>query len=191
MVYNFKYSLTEDDFVAFNVYSLWEASWLKKNRISFTIRSTVYGIVAAVATILIINRLIPSKNDNHFPTAIFCSVGIVLLAALSYYQAPFDIKKRAKKMISSDDNRHILNETELELNDSGFVNTDIKARVEQKWSSIIRYAVTKNYFYLYTNSLQAQIIPKRLLPSQKEIDELDNFLTEKIPLSASFRSLGI
>ncbi|MBK6990762.1 MAG: YcxB family protein [Chitinophagaceae bacterium] len=54
-----------------------------------------------------------------------------------------------------------------------------------------KYAQTKDYFYVYLSSLQALVIPKKLFTSNNSIEKFDKFLTEKIPLSASFRSIGI
>jgi YcxB-like protein len=191
MDYHFKYSLTGDEFAEFNAYTVWSSPWQKKTRFNFVIRTVLYAGISMAVTIILLDKYRHKSGNNTTVLLITLLIFLPLLSSIAYYQEPFNIKRRARKLIFKEENSHILNETELELNDDGIINNDKESRVQQKWSSIIRYAVTKEYFYLYSNSMQAQIIPKRLFNSQKEIEEFDKFLTTKIPLSSSFRSMGI
>jgi hypothetical protein len=94
-------------------------------------------------------------------------------------------------MLQKEENKHFLYESELSLTDDGITGSDILSTTSYKWSSIVKYAVTKDFFYLYINSIQALIVPKRLFKSQTEIEQFDKYLSGKIPLSSSFRSMGI
>jgi hypothetical protein len=191
MDYHFKYSLTEDEFAEFNAYTVWSAPWQKKTRFNFVIRTVLYAGISMAATIILLDKFRHKSGNNTTVLLITLLIFLPLLSTIAYYQEPFNIKRRARKLIVKEENSHVLNETELDINDDGIIHSDNKSMVQQKWSSIIRYTVAKEYFYLYTNSMQAQIIPKRLFSTQKEIEEFDKFLTTKIPLTSSFRSMGI
>ncbi len=191
MEYHFRYSLSVDEFAKYNAYTVWHAPWQKKVRFNFIIRSLFYSSVILFATFFLLDTSNNTKLLINRTSIGICVFGLIVLNCISYYQAPYGIMNKAKKLILKDENSHILHETELEINQEGVFITDKESSVHQKWNSIVRYAVIKDFFYLYTNSIQAQIIPKRLFNSQKEIEEFDGFLTSKIPLSSSFRSLGI
>lgn len=190
MEYHFRYSLTADDFAEYNAYTSWHAPWQKKAKLKYLTNTGFYFFISMVATVIIIDKI--KSDKTNFKVLLIVGIVIALIFTyFSYYQVPYRVKNKARKFLVKEENSHILNETDIEISEDGIINTNKESRVHQKWSSITRYAITREYFFLYTNSIQAQIIPKRLFTSQKEIDEFDKFLTEKISLSSSFRSIGI
>lgn len=191
MEYSFKYSLTEDDYADYNAYTEWYAPWMKKQRISYVSRTLLYTGLSFTAVYIIVDKINSPGFKHPFPMAIVTGVILIIVMLINYHQAPYGIKKRAREMIRKEENQHILSETELTVNDNGITTLDIHGTTQQKWSSIVRCAVTKDSFYLYLNTSSAYIIPKRLFRTQQEIADFDKFLTEKIPLSSSFRSLGV
>ena len=122
-----------------------------------------------------------------------CAVVLInsLLTWIFYNQAPFSIKKKVKVLLAKEENIHLLDENELNINESNIILIDTLTTTKYSWESIVRYAVTKEFFFLYINTIQALIIPKRLLKGEKDIENFDKYLTAKIPLSSSFRSMGM
>lgn len=191
MEYSFTFSLTEEDYAEFAAYGGWYAPWMKKVKRKFILRSFIYAAIGIATTMIVLEKITPGRRKNP-PEIIIPYVVILLLATLvSYYQAPYGIKKRARKTIEETDNKHFLNERELIINEDGLTSISKDTTGQCKWSTILRYAETKEYFYLFPSSIQAYMIPKRLFRSQQEITDFDKFLTQKIPLSSSFRSLNI
>ena len=191
MDFNFKYKLTEEDYAEYNAYSSWHSNWQKKARLTFAIRLFIYCGISMSATAILLMKLKPPRTGDY-NTFIIILILLNLLNTFIYYQqAPYNIKKKAIKLLHKEENQHLLDESELNINDQHIIATDNSSKTNYSWKSIVRYAVTKDFFYLYINSIQAIVIPKRLLGDQKEIDALDKFITEKIPLSSSFRSMGI
>ncbi|HMK26596.1 MAG TPA: YcxB family protein [Chitinophagaceae bacterium] len=191
MEYHFRYSLTTDDFAEYSAYTSWYAPWQKKVRIKFIVNVALISLVFMPAGIIVSRYIRNAKHHNNEGLGIIVLVALIFLLLFAYYQEPFRIKNKVRKFLDKDENSNILTERNLEINDKEIVFTDDTERSFRKWDSITRNAVTKEYFYLYTNSVQGYIIPKRLFSSQREIDEFDKFLTEKIPLASSFRSMGI
>ena len=191
MEYNFKYSLTEDEFADFSAYTNWLSPQMKKHRIVYILKSVSYFYISFIAFIAIEFYFNPLQKHNY---TIFKSVGVIgglLFVLYLVFQTPFSIKAKAKKMLLKEENKHFLFEADLFLNDNGIASSDILSTNNYKWSSIVKFCITQRCFYLYTNSIQALIIPKRLFKSQIDIDQFEKFLSEKVPLSSSFRSIGI
>lgn len=191
MEYHFRYSLTADDFAEYNAYTSWHAPWQKKARIKFIVNIAFISLIVIPAGIIVSKYISNEKPHHYLRLGIMILVGLMVVLLFAYYQEPFRIKNKVRKFVGKDENSSILGERELEINDKEIVYVNDAGRSYCKWDSITRNAVTKEYFYLYTSSIQGYIIPKRLFSSQKEIDEFDKYLTEKIPLSSSFRSIGI
>jgi YcxB-like protein len=192
MEYNFRFSLTEDDFADFNACTLWLAPWNKKKRIKFFIKSFVYNVIFLTGIIYLIDEIVSSKQKNNLNFKIALSLSFALISAwYNYYHASLRVKKSAKQKLQNDENKNFLNENELKISETGIFGANKMGTVNYVWISIVKYAVTKIFFYLYMNSIEAIIISKRLFKSEEEINEFDKFLTEKVPLSSSFRSIGI
>lgn len=147
-----------------------------------------YGISFSGISLLLHQTGIQDLGD--FKTFLIIAIVIMVIATLFFaYTAPSGIRKKALKMIAKEENRHILNETELVIDETGILNKDKDSTVQLKWTSIVRYAATSDYYFLYTNSIQAQVIPVKLFSSPSERDAFEKFIESHIPLSSSFRSL--
>lgn len=189
MEYNFKYSLSEDEYAEYNAFSGWHAPWQKKARFKYLINTAFFFFIAIIATVIVIDKF-EGDETNFTSLLIISSIITLIFTFFSNYQAPFRFKSKARLFIRKDENAHLINESEIEISDRGIYKTNPETKVNLNWNSIIKYAVSENLFYLYVNSQEALVIPKRLFESQIKIEEFDKFLTEKIPLSSSFRSIG-
>ena len=56
MPYSFRYSLTKDDFAAYNIYAAWSAPWLKASRLRIITRNFIYSGLAMFATIILLEK---------------------------------------------------------------------------------------------------------------------------------------
>ena len=136
MEYHFRYSLSIDEFASYNVYTVWHAPWQKKARFSFILRSLFYTSIILFATFFLLDKINNTQRSISGLSISICIIGLIILNCISYYQAPFGIMNRAKKMVIKDENSHILQEIELEINQEGILSTDKDSRVKQKWNSI-------------------------------------------------------
>ena len=191
MVYHLKFNLTVEEYQDFAAYSSWHAPWQKTNRLKFWVRTFFYSAITMAATLIILSKINPPKYNHNEILIIISIIMLAIVTAFSFYRAPYRVREKAAKLIAKDENFKLLAEREMELSETELNIDNLESRSSLKWSSIVRYSVTTKYFFLYINSEQGYIIPKRLFKNQGEIDEFDNFLTQKIPLSSSFRSLGI
>ncbi len=189
MEYNFRYSITDDDFAEFNAYSVWYAPWMKSARISFAVKTAIYCAVGMIASVLVMKGMQRLQKIENLAIIIISAIFLLIITAFSFYQVPYNIKNKARKFINKEENKHILEDGELTVGEDRILSVDKRNSSVYKWDSIVKYAVIKEYFFLYINEANALIIPKRIFVSQEKIDAFDKFLTQKIPLISSFRSM--
>lgn len=191
MEFHYKYTLTPDEFANFQAYTGWHAPWSKSLRTKFIIKTSFYAVLMMSATLIVLRKIKGHDKDIFLRLPILILIGAIIFVFFSYLTAPSRIRADAKKILGKEENNHLLNERSIILSDNGIETTGATFHSTLKWESITRYANTKDYFYLYLNSMQGYVIPKRIISPKSEIEQLDKFLTEKIPLESSFRSLGI
>lgn len=191
MEYSFNYKLIQNEFADFSAYTSWYAGWQKKFRLIYLLKTFIYSGISMIVTFFILTNLRPLKNKNYSSLFVTLTVINIILTCIHYYNAPIRIKKKAKKLVEKEENYHFLYDTETTFTNTGILSIDKLSTTTYSWDSIVKFVVTKEYFYLYISSIQGLIIPKRLFASQKEIEGFEKFITEKIPISSSFRSLGI
>ncbi|MCB9056391.1 MAG: YcxB family protein [Chitinophagales bacterium] len=189
MSYHFKYSLTLEEYEEYSLFTAWDAPWQKKTKQKFLINNTLFSALIMVATYLVLEKIGPPRKRNLEVLLILFSISLFIVVLLNYYNVPYRLKKRARKFIETEDNQNLLYERDFELTDEQISITIQGSTSYLKWESVTKYAVSENHFYLYTNSESAYLIPKRLFSTQSEINQFDKFVLEKVPLSASFRSI--
>lgn len=190
MNYTFKYSLTVDEYADYVAFTQWQSPWQKKFRIKYLFNSSIYIIIMMIVGVIAAEKTGPVKKNHNYILLIILFI-LVLTIALWFvaYNAPFRMKERARKFIAKEENSKGLEEIELDITDENIIYNSVNSKSIINWDYIAKYAITNEYFFLYLNELNAIIIPKRLFNSQEGIDEFQKVLTQKIPLSSSFRSV--
>lgn len=191
MSYHLKYKITPEEYEDYTVFTAWEAPWQKKAKRKFILNNIFFSALVMAASFIVFRQISPTLKNNNLIHFIVFPFLLFIVVIINYSQVPYRLKSKARKFIKEDDNKHLLEELELELTDKEIIVSNKELRSYQSWTSITKYAVSKKYFFLYVNAENAHLIPKRLLSTQQEIEKFDKFLTEKIPLLSSFRSLNI
>lgn len=175
-----KYHLTEDEYFDFNYYTSWSAPERRGYRIRYYLRF-LFWYVLIVVFYLYAN----SRYNVNAGTVIF---GIV--AIIYFLLVPFLIKRgirqRVRATLAMPENKHVLEESEVVVMDTGIVDKDTASETKYSWEAIVRKAETPTSYYLYTNSHHAIVIPKRVLGNAAEKQELQRLLNQHLPLSSEF-----
>jgi len=168
------------------MFTSWIAPWQKKNRIKYFL---FYFIIFFGTSLL---AAINSKRHIPLLSILFVSFCIGLILAFALYQfVAFSLKRRVTKFLNKEENSDVLGQSEVLINEEKIIDKTTKSTTFYNWDSIIRFAKSENNFYLYINAMYAIIIPKRLLKNPSESKEFEKFILSSIPLSSSFRSIGI
>jgi hypothetical protein len=96
------------------------------------------------------------------------------------------VKKRVRDILSQPENKHILDDTEVILSDTGIIDKDKASESKYSWEAIVRKSETKTCYYLYTNSYHAIVIPKRTVANPQEREALENMLDRHLSLTSEF-----
>src|SRR6266700_1865183 len=161
-----KYYLTEEEYFDYNYFTSWASPDKKKYRIRYYIRVLI--LYAAVAGLYIFS------NRNHFLLVNFIIFGVIAL--IYFLLVPtlirMSVHKRVRDILAEPDNKHILDEAEITLTDTGITDKDNASESKYSWEAIVRKAETPACYYLYTNSYHAIVIPKRAVSNAQDRQEL-------------------
>jgi hypothetical protein len=179
-----QYKLTKEDLYNFNFYVGWQAPERKKFRIKYYLKTILSALIG-----IFIGSFIIAEGE---PSASFIFICIVLGLLIGFLAAHIGshalYKRKIEKFIVDPNNANLLAKTELVISDNGILNRDEYSEVSYNWNAIIRKAETKDYIYLFLNSIQAIVIPKKLLGNDEEKQLLD-ILSRNLSLKAEFSKL--
>lgn len=175
-----KYHLLEEEYFEYNHYTAWAAPDRKQYRIFYYLKVLLlYGGVVALYIF---------SNPAHHRIVDFSVFGIIAFAY--FLLIPFlikrSIRRRAKQLLEQSENKHILDECEVILTDTGITDKDKATESKYTWDAIVKTGETINSYYLYTNSYHAIVIPKRMVKYTSDKKELKRLLTAHLPLSTDF-----
>jgi hypothetical protein len=177
---NLKYHLTEEEYFDYNYYTAWAAPEKRNYRLWYYLR--VFILYAAVAGLYIFSR----RSEQIFIDLIIFSV----IALVYFLMVPFLIKRsilrRVRGILSKPENQHVLDEAEVNLSDAGIVDKDTATESRYSWEAIVKKAETPACFYLYTSSYHAIVIPRRVIVTPTEKQELERLFNQYLPLSSEF-----
>lgn len=175
-----KFNLTEEEYFQFTYHSTWTAPGRRKYRLLYY--GKVFLLYAAVAILYIVTR---HSNQLLIDFTIFGTVGLVYFLLIPYLVRK-SLRRRVREIVSSKENEHILDESEVIISEAGIIDRDKVSESRYDWDAIVKKAETSSSYYLYTNSYHAVVIPKRALKSDAEREKLRQLLHTNLSLSSEF-----
>lgn len=178
-----KYTLTKDDYVNYYTYMGWDAPDQKKKKIRYYLRQLmINGVFIAV--------IFYSDLFRFKPMLLYVYAGIlILIVTTQIFTARSNIAKQAEKFTENENNQSIFSEKIIEIDDSGIAAKDLYAESKYQWQAFIRKEENEHYYFLFLNSLQALIIPKRAFKQPEEKIKFEKLLTHHLSLDAEVRHL--
>ena len=175
-----QFHLTEAEYFDYNYYTAWAAPDRKKYRVGYYLKVLVlYGAVAGLYIF---------ANKNHqglFDILVFACIALFYVSLIPFL-VKRSVKRRARQIIAQPENKHILNDCEVILMDTGIVDKDKETESKYNWDAIVKTGETPNSYFLYTNSYHAIVIPKRTLKNPGDKKELLRLMNEHLPLYTDF-----
>jgi hypothetical protein len=179
-----RFKLTEADLFNFNYYTQWAAPGNKSHRFNFYL--STFSIPLAFVVVIIVSERFGAGIKNFFVLlTIAGAMGLFFI-----YNGIDRFKRRIQKLYSDENNFSFFTEKELTIDNSGIIERGENSESRINWRGIIKKVETKEYFYLYLNTVQAIIIPKSCLNSD-QTDKLRMVLSEHLSLKAEFNQLYI
>jgi hypothetical protein len=176
-----QYILSKDDYVEYFAYMYWDIKGRKKQRVKNIFKQLLY--VVLLCSILYFTGSFGS-NAKFIILAIFLIFGISLLTLIS---GRSDLESQAKAIADDPENESIFVEMFITISDDNFQIKNKLVEARYKWGAFVNKVETKNHYYLFENSMQAIIIPKRAFTNNEEKMAVDKILSRNLSLDAEIK----
>jgi len=176
------YSISKEDYVNYYTFVLWDGPANRKKRVIYYLRQLVPLLIFVFAFYYtgIFER------NSKFTLLI---IGFIFLTSiLSFVGVRSNTAKRAHQITDDPGNSSIFNEMSMIVSETGIaLRTDL---IESKyqWKSFIKKQENKDYFFLFTSSIQALIIPKRIF-NVSERAQFEKLLSQYLSFDAEIGHL--
>ena len=177
-----KFHLTEEEYFEFSYYNTWAAPDKKSYRTGYYLK--VFLLYAGVAALYIFTN---HTSQLYIDFIIFGVIGLVYFLLVPYFIRK-SVRRRVRDILSSEENAHVLEESEIIFSEAGIIDKDKVSESRYEWEAIVRKSETAHCYYLYTNSYHALVIPKRALSRELDRQKLKELFDRHLSLTSEFAS---
>jgi len=173
---NFK--LTKEDYFNYYYYS----TYLAPGKKAGVIKSRLKGFFIFSFLLLLIRFTSPERSlDTFFFISIAMMASIYLLPL---FTVEMDTRRQTYAFLNNPLNSDLLTNTEITISETGIAAKDELSEAKYQWNAIVKMEESKDYYFLFTNSIQAIVIPKRILNTEVEKEALSKLMAQHIPFNA-------
>ena len=164
-------------------YMTWNAPDQKRKKIRYYLRQLlINGVFIAV--------IFYSDLFRVQPMFLYIYGGILLLIVVTQiFTARSNIVKQAEKFTEHENNQTMFSEKQLEIDDSGVGQKDEFIESKFQWNAFTRKEENDLYYFLFVNTLQAIIVPKRVFKQPEEKMRFEKLLSQHLTLDAEISHL--
>lgn len=173
-MYQFKFTLSENDYLEFNKHHLLNAPASKK---MLLISRLIVPILFALLALL-------SLLSNDDSIVVIVKLIIYTLASIVWF---FNIKhinmrllKFNMKLLKKDGKLYYGKDVLFQFNEDFFIETSTDAETKLKYTSIERIEEGKNALYIYIGAIQAYMIPFSVFETTEQKNEFLDFINNKV-----------
>ncbi len=157
-----EYAISREDFISFCMFTTWDAPDNDKKRRRYYLKQI--GTIVLFTAAFYYTGLFDRSSKFSFIV-----IGwIVLTAVISMYGARSAVMKQAERAADDPDNANIFSHNLLHLSETGLLIKDEFSETKFQWNAFIKKQEDDHYYFLFYNSLQAIIIPKRVFKNADE-----------------------
>lgn len=168
-----RYALTEQDFIDFNLHHIKTSKIRKKNIfIQRLIGPTVFLLGIFV---------------GHRVTDIplwYWSIFFVIAGTIWFFLYPRRIKKAIRsqilKMLKESDNRGLLADQSLRVDEDGLNFSNEYSENKVKWNGFTRVDITDKHIFIFNSSVSAHIIPVSAFSTEEQKEEFYHLVSKQV-----------
>lgn len=172
------YTLTKEDY--FNFY--YQAGWLNPYKKKKAIKTAITRFLSFAAMLVFVKLL--SKHGT-FDSFFFYSISLL---ACIFIVPLFSISGNYRRLVASitDNpmNAHFFGEMQINIAETGIFTRGEFAETKFQWPGIVKKEENKDYYFLYLNSEQAILIPKRAFKSETDKQQTEKIFGQHISFNA-------
>lgn len=150
-----EYTLTEQDFIAFNLHDAKHSKMVKR---SLFLQCYIIAIIF-FAVPLSSFLLGPSGQVYTELPVIFLLAGIIWIV---FYPAYFykHIERNIKKMLWEGSYKNLFGKHKVQIADEGIIEINNGGETKRNWKGIEKIEENEAYIFIYVSSMSANIVPK-------------------------------
>ena len=173
-----KYALDKEDYINYYTYVMWDAPEKKKSKLKFYLRQA--GINGLVIAVLFYTDIF---KYNRLYLYIYLGI-LTATTALQILSARSNVKKQAEKIATAENNYSIFLETHASISETGIALKDELSETKFQWKAFVKKQENADYYFLFTNSIQAIIFPKRIFKTAEEKSQFQKLLSQYLSFEA-------
>lgn len=173
-----QYAITKQDYANYYAYVVWDAPANRKKRLIYYAKQLVPVLIFLLAFFYtgLFDR--PGKF-------IFLIAGVLFITTfLSLLGVRNNIMRQAERIADDPDNASIFADFTLTVTDAGITLKNDSLETKFQWTAFLKKLESKNYYFLFHNSIQAVIIPKRVFDSEEVKARFEKILTRHLSFEA-------
>lgn len=178
-----KYALTEADYASYYTFVMWDAPERKKTKVKYYLRQLLVNA-------LIIAAILYSNLFRFQLLYVYAYAGIVVLgAAWQIFYSRTNIRQQGMKVAEDPENSALYLEVQLDINDSGINKKNSVLETKYSWQAFNKKEETPAHYFLFTSSVEALIIPKRIFKTAEEKQQFEKLMLQHLSLDAEVAHL--
>lgn len=177
------YLITKEDYRNYFTYVLWDGPQNQKKRIQYYLWQ-LWPIPLLVFAFYKTGFL---GRDTLFITA--TAAIFITLVLFVFLGARSNMSKRADAIVNDPNNQSIFLPGVLSIAETGIVLKNENMEAKYQWKAFIRKQENEQYYFLFINSLQALIVPKRIFLTTESKLQFEKFLKQYLSFEAELGHL--
>ena len=165
------FKLTKEDYVNFYTYVMWDAGYLRKKRAK--------NILKQLAIVSVFIGVLYFSGVFRYLSSITLTIILLMFATsvIPLFTGRSSANEEAVQIV----------DTKLLSGDDGVHVKTSDAETKYTWKAIIKKTETDAYYFLFINTIQAIIIPKRVFANNDEKAEFQKLLLRNLSLEAEIK----
>ncbi len=168
-----KYTVSPDDFVAFNMSYMYNSPIMRANIRNTRIISALIVLIGGTVLMQVLGKL------NIISVLIY-----VAFAALVFFALPYTIKKKVRKgimrMLMQPQNSHVCTEKALTLDEKELSLVGGGEDSHYTYDTIERVTEDAEHYFIYVGAMAALIVPYRAFATGEEKAAFYNMLCQRV-----------
>ena len=178
-----QYALTKEDYVNYYTYVMWDAPENRRKRI-------IYYIKQIIPIILFIAAFYYTGIFERNSKFILLILGFIFLTSLlSLIGVRSNTSRQAEKVADDPNNSSIFLEVSMIVSETGIATKDALVETKFQWRSFIKKQESDAYYFLFTSSIQALIVPKRVFTNAADKLQFEKLLSQYLSFDAEIGHL--
>jgi len=172
MNYKFEFKITEQDYLDFNKYHMFNAPAMKKQMLPFR-------LIIPILFVFISFFQFQGFDSDFIRRTTIGIIGSIAWFFISKFTFISSIKKNIKNM--KKDGKLVSNEnTTIQFHDDFLIDITGATETKMGYTNLERVAIGDNAVYIYIGAMQAFIVPLSAFESEAQRNEFLEFINSKI-----------